>query len=224
MRDIELRHIEEIVIAISSAEKRIIGFSSLESDGFVALAALGVGEFLARSGRPVLLIDVQQPIGSAHGDVLTLPDMLASGNIVHKEQALDTVTVRPSQESRYVFADIAQFRMVLESLLEDYHYVILQLAPVLTPPAAMLNALPIGAACDYLLLTCHRGSTGRPQLGNVMDKLRGARCVVGGIILNETAYSSPGAEIANVASWFLWPLPWLRKRVQKWAMSTDLLN
>jgi Mrp family chromosome partitioning ATPase len=172
----------------------------------------------------VLLIDVQQPIGWADSDILTLSDMLASGNIVHKEQAMDMVTVRPSPKSRYAFADTAQFRMILEPLLESYHYVILQLAPVLTPHAAALNPLPIGAACDYLLLACRRGATGQSELRVGMDKLRAARCPVGGIILNEATYSSPGAEIACFVSWIFWPLPWLRRRVQKWAMNTELLN
>ena len=224
MTDIELRHIEEIVIAISSAGKRIIGLTSSEGDDLVDRVAWGVAEFLARSGRSVLLIDLQQPIRDSQADAWTVSDMLAGRNVTHKEQCLDVITITPNRQSRYVFADTGQLRTVLEGLLEVYQFIILELGPVVAVSPAKLNPLPMGAACDYLLLTCHRGSAKRSRLGSVVERLRAARCVIGGVILNEAEYSSMGAEVASIASWLLWPMPRLRRRVQDWAMTSDLLN
>jgi Mrp family chromosome partitioning ATPase len=224
MKEIGLREIEEIVIAISSSEKRIIGFTSPEPDGLVCSVAQAVAEFLARSGRSVLLIDLQQAISESQGDHWTVSDMLARRNITHLGQGLDLIATVPNPESRYAFSDTGECRNALEGLLESYQFIILELAPVVTPTAATLNPLPLGAACHHVLLTCRRGATKRSELRTVAEKLRAARCVIGGLILNETGYSSPGVEIARVASWFLWPVPGLKRRAQNWALKSDLLN
>ena len=224
MTDIELRHVEEIVIAISSAGKRIVGLTSPEGDDLVDQAAWSVAEFLARSGRSVLLIDLQQPIRESQGDAWTVSDMLARRNVIHKEQCLDVITIRPNQESRYAFADTGQLRTALEGLLDVYQFIILELGPVVAASPAKLNPIPMGAACDYLLLTCQRGSAKRSRLQSVVERLRSARCIIGGVILNEARFSSMGAEVASIVSWLLWPMPRLRRRVQNWAMNSELLN
>jgi Mrp family chromosome partitioning ATPase len=224
MTDVDLRQIEDVVIAISSAQKRIVGLTSAECDNLVGPVAWGVAEFLARSGRSVLLIDLQQLVREDQGSAFTLSDMLANRNITHKKQGLDAITITPGPESRYAFADTAQLRTILEGFLEVYQFILLELGPVLSVSPAKLNPLPLGGACDYLLLTCPRGSTKRSQLRSVVEKLRAARCIIGGIILNEDRYLSMGVEVATIASWLLWPMPRLRRRVQKWALNSDLLN
>ncbi|WP_394885682.1 tyrosine-protein kinase family protein [Mesorhizobium sp. AaZ16] len=224
MTHVDLRHIEDVVIAISSAEKRIIGLTSAECDNLVGSVAWGAAEFLARSGRSVLLIDLQQVVRDDQGAACTLSDMLADRNITHKKQGLDVITIMPNPESRYAFADTAQLRTILEGFLGAYQFILLELGPVLAVSPAKLNPLPLGGACDYLLLTCPRGSTKRSQLRSVIDKLKAARCVIGGVILNEDRYSSMGVEVAWIASWLLWPMPRLRRRVQNWAVNSELLN
>lgn len=224
MTNVDLRQIEDVVIAISSAEKRIVGLTSAESDRLVESVAWGAAEFLARSGRSVLLIDLQQVIRENQGSPSPLSDMLRDRNITHKQQGLDVITLTPDPESRYAFADSAQLRTILEGFLEVYQFILLELGPVLAVTSAKLNPLPLGGACDYLLLICPRGSTKRSQLRSVVEKLRAARCTIGGVILNEDRYSSMGVEIASIASWLLWPMPQLRRRVQNWAINSDLLN
>lgn len=224
MTDIEARHIEEIVIWIASAGKRVIGLTSPEGDGLVDSIAWSTAEFLARSGRSVLFIDLQQPLRESQGYAWAVSDLLSGRNIISKEQCLDVITITPNRESRYAFADTGQLRTVLESLLDVYQFIILELGPVLTFSPVKLNPLPAGAACDYLLLTCPRGSTNRAKLENVVGKLRAARCILAGIILNEAGYVSVGAEIAPITYWLFWPMPRLRRRVQRWVINSDLLN
>lgn len=224
MTDIDPRQIEDVVIAISTAEKRIVGLTSAECDKLVKSVAWGAAEFLARSGRSVLLIDLQQVIREDQGSVCTLSDMLADRNITHQQQGLDVITLTPNPESRYAFADTAQLRTILEGFLEVYQFILLELGPVLAISPAKLNPLPLGGACDYLLLICPRGSTKRSQLRSVVEKLRAARCTIGGVIVNEDRYSSMGVEVASIASWLLSPMPQLRRRVQNWAVNSDLLN
>ncbi|XIK03197.1 hypothetical protein ACG873_01170 (plasmid) [Mesorhizobium sp. AaZ16] len=172
----------------------------------------------------MLLIDLQQVVRDDQGAACTLSDMLADRNITHKKQGLDVITIMPNPESRYAFADTAQLRTILEGFLGAYQFILLELGPVLAVSPAKLNPLPLGGACDYLLLTCPRGSTKRSQLRSVIDKLKAARCVIGGVILNEDRYSSMGVEVAWIASWLLWPMPRLRRRVQNWAVNSELLN
>lgn len=224
MRDIELPQTEEVIIAISSAKVRIIGLTSPESDDLVGSVAWEAAEFLARSGRSVLLIDFHQTIHEGEGCAWTVSDMLSARNITHKAQGLDVITVVPGSESRYALADTAQLRTVLEGFLEAYQFIILELGPVLPLSPNTLNPLPVGAACDYVLLTCRRGATKRSRLESAVEKLRAARCNIGGVILNEGGYSSMGAEVASIASWLFRPMPRLRRRVQNWAMNSDLLN
>jgi Mrp family chromosome partitioning ATPase len=187
------------------AEKRIVGLTSAVCDDLVGSVDWGAAVFLARSRRSVLLIDLQQLVHEDQGSACTLSDMLADRNVTHKKQGLDSITIIPNPESRYAFADTAQLRTILEGFLEVYQFILLELGPVLTVSPAKLNPLPLGAACDYLLLTCRRGSTKRSQLRNVVEKLRAARCVIGGVILNEDRYSSMGVEVASIASWNSWP-------------------
>lgn len=218
------RHVEEVVVAITSAGKRIIGITSPNHDELVSSVASGTAEFLARSGQLVLLIDLQQPIDGGQGCAWTISDLLSGRNIISKEQCLDIITIKPDRGSRYAFADTTQLRTVLEGLLDAYQFIILELGPVLGLSPPKLNPLLLGSACDCLYLTCHRGSTKRAQLESVVEKMRAGRCTIAGIILNETEYRSVGAEIASVASWILFPMPRLRRRVRHWIMNTELLN
>ncbi|MDW6023080.1 hypothetical protein SAZ10_15065 [Mesorhizobium sp. BAC0120] len=222
--NIELRQLEDIVVAISSNDGRIIGFTTPDLDNAVSSISQSVAEFLARSRQSVLLINFLKPIGHADDDSLSISDALATDRMVHSIQCLDIIEVHPGASSPYVFADTAQLRQVLAQYLESYQFVILQLGPVLTVTATTLNPLPIGAACDYVLLTCKPGSVRRQMLRTAVARLQAARCRIAGVVLNESGYASVGAQIARVCGWILWPLPWLRKRVQAWALTSELLN
>jgi hypothetical protein len=220
---ISLRQLEEVVLSISGPDQRIIAFTSPGTDRLVGPLARRAAEFIARSGKSVLVIDLQQTLSDRNEDIWTVQDMLARKNIVHNGQGLDFIKVAPNRESRYAFSDTDQIRVVLNDYLELYHRVVLVLSPVLGSPSS-LNPLPVAAASDVVLLTCRRGGIRRSLLTVVARKLQAARCVIGGIVLNETDYWTTGAEVANAAFWLLWPLPWLRKRVQKWALTSDLLD
>jgi hypothetical protein len=144
-------------------------------------------------------------------------------NLMHRRQGLDCIEIVPSPGSPYAFSDTAKIRSALESLLTNYQLIVLELGPVLAESATTLNPLPAAAACDHVLLTCRRG-TKRSLLAGIAAKMRAAHCAIGGIILNDTAYSTAGDEIAHVASWLLWPVPGLKKRFRVWATKSDLLN
>jgi hypothetical protein len=216
------RSIEDVVISISRADKQIVGLTSPEQDNVVASIAHGVADFLARSGRSVLLIQFNGTVDGRVADG-TVSDLSERRNLVHRRQGLDCIALVPSADSPYAFSDTAKIRSALEGLLTSYQFIILELGPVVAGSAATLNPVPAAAACDHLLLTCRRGMK-RSLLEAVAGKLRTAHCAIGGIILNDTCYLTAGTEIANAAYWVFWPLPWLRKRVQKWATNSDLLN
>lgn len=215
---------EEIAVSIAATGKQIFGFTSPYADALSAEIPLALATFMARGGKSVLLIDLQQTIGSAKGEFWTASDLRERRQVDHIEQGLDAIRVRPTEESRYSFSDSAQLSQLLHDLLTEYQLIIVSLAPILTAPRVSLNPLPMGAACDCIVLCCKLGETRRSSLFAVMEKVAAAQCRLGGIVLNDREHSTAGMEIAQFLEWLCWPLPRLRKRLQNWAKSTDLLN
>jgi len=214
--------IQDIVIAISGAEKQIVGLTSPERDDLVSSIAKAVALFTARSGKSVLLVKLSQPVDGNASDG-TLSDLSERRNLVHRRQGLDYIALVLSPDSPYSFSDTAKIRSALDGLLNSYELIVLELGPVFANSAGTMNPLPAAAACDRLLLTCRRGMK-RAVLAEVAEKMRAARCSVDGIILNDMAYLTAGAEIAQLASRLFWPVPRLRRCIQNWAMNSELLN
>jgi Mrp family chromosome partitioning ATPase len=225
---------EQTVLSIDFAKARIVGFTSAEPNSGNSICAVATATVYARSGRPVLLIDLSQSgrdnpshgwVAGDSGEGWFPGDIETDRWLIHREQGFDQLTVRPTETNRFLFTDVRRIRAALEEHLKRYSVVLLDLGPLVDDELEeFLSPLAPASACDAVLLICRRGILTRGRLQRAMAVVRSADFAIRGVILNDLTFISVGQEIAAWLGRTLRFMPRFAAKLQRKILASELLT
>jgi Mrp family chromosome partitioning ATPase len=174
--------------------KVVMVTSARQGEGKTSLA-VQLAVSLARGGRPTVLVDADFRCPNLH-NVLGLPLGPGLGELLQGTHRADEV-IRPQDELFVVTAGECDVRTALglfqgrlavglETLKQQFDFVVLDAPPVLDLPDAIL----IGRTADGTILSTLRDVSRLPQLRAALDRLGVLDIPVLGAVLNGTPMSS----------------------------------
>jgi hypothetical protein len=219
------RAFEQILMMALQCNSEIIGFTALEPGRGPGICAKGVAEVAAYSGRATLL--------------LSLADDARNGNIRWSSWSVrnnDNVRSVSHQEEGWPFRmdrdrlggsfldKPAMAREKLASCFPQYDFLIIELPMLLDASVETINPVAAACACDQTFLICQRGRSRKEHLLRAMEIMRSSSCELAGIVNDESCYDTPGQEIATWARHFTLLGPRFAKWVERYALTSALLN
>lgn len=181
-----LRPIEQIVIAARGANLRIVGITSPYRESGVSTLTRQVAENYGRSGIRTLLVDLTAPVSETTSFPRWTPGQPGALKLIKTLTAgYDRLTCLPTSETRFLFNNTELLRRTLDTELDQYAAVIVDLPPLQEEQSDLLSGLATAAICDAVFMVCVAGRSNRDELKTASDMLKTVRIRLLGIVLNE---------------------------------------
>jgi hypothetical protein len=219
--------VEQIVLSAQEQGLRVVGFVSPQQQSGIRELAPMVAETMARAGLPTLLIDLsagedwrssmsRDAQGPACGAPWSPGVRERVQPLIRNQGGADSLKVTTHLDARFRFNNVKALRQALAEEFERYDRIVLMLGDV--GVRSGVNPLGPAAACDAVYLLCVPNEIGRSDLGDVVASLKIAGARIGGVVLNDSDQSTPGAEMANWIETRLGFVPafssWLARKVR----------
>ena len=190
--------VEQVLLAATSRNERVMGFVSPQSSPHVDELSRMVAETQTLSGVRALLMDLSDsfdgtevggPWGSEASDL--------SLAIIRDNNGVDRIQARSTNWSRYLFNSVPKLRQALSEDLAGYERIVVQLPMIGHAANGGINPLGPAAACDAVYLVCEPNAISRDDLSEGARTLRSAGANITGVILVDSGQTSPREEIAR---------------------------
>ena len=181
-----LRPVEQIVIAARGANLRVVGITSPYWESGVSTLARQVAEYYGRSGIRTLLVDLTAPVSETTSFPRWTPGQPGALKLIKTLTAgYDRLTCLPTSEMRFLFNNTELLRRTLDTELDQYTAVIVDLPPLQEKQSDLLSGLATAAICATLPIVRTFDRSTRDELKTASDMLKTARIRLLGIVLND---------------------------------------
>lgn len=136
----------------------------------------------------------------------------------------DQVAAWPTESTRPLFNNLQHLRRALTEDLAAYNAIVVNLAPILRPSPGAPNPLAVGRAADGVLMVCGTGRTIVGDAAKSVADLTAAGCKVIGTVLDNSAGTYPGRELARTLERSKFVPHWLSKWATPTLRNSQFLN
>jgi Mrp family chromosome partitioning ATPase len=224
-----LRPVEQIALSTILNGTRVLGLTSPEGGAGVSTLAEAIAQMLSRSGFKVLLLDMTQPVQEPRplpaGETPDAPDQgEQTVRILGDPGGFDVLAASSTARTRFLFNNVSWIEEMLAHEAADYSKIVMDLPPLFSNRHDLINPVAAAAACDSVLLVCARGQVTIDQVNRAMELVRSSGIRLSGTVLNELAYTPPGAEVARVVRRLFWCVPPLAGFLERKALRSKMLE
>jgi Mrp family chromosome partitioning ATPase len=217
--------VQRIRLATFGRGIRLVGFTSPRANSGVTTLCKALAAVTAASGLRTLLVDLSEAPDDAENAPLWLPGSGGALVAIPSGPApFDKLTARTTPDTRDLFNNSAQLRRTLMDELADYAAVIVDLAPLKPRFPGAVDTTSAAAACGNVYLVCVTGEVTKTEISESVTRLHSAGVEVLGLILNDVANPSLGAELARQALRFKRLAPQFTTRLAGKLLATPFLN
>ena len=210
--------VQQILIAARGADLRILGITSPHRGSGVSTLAKQVAENSSRSGIRTLLVDLTAPVREEAFLPSWVPGQPGAQDAIKTLTAgYEQLTCLPTTETQFLFNNTQLLRRTLDTELDQYEIVIVDLPALLVKQADLLSSLAPAAICDAVCMVCVTGRETLDELTTVSDMLKTARIRLLGIVLNDGVSPKPAKRLEKrtVASFPFIRTDYSRPRTQE---------
>lgn len=205
--------IDRICVATLERSVRVVAVVAPHAKAGVSSLAVGLADASHLSGRSTLLFDLSS--GSASK---------GSFSVETDKRRFDRARIALDPKTRRMFSSTEHVRALLAGDLASYATIILDLPPVLDQTGQSINAAAAAAASDSVLLVALTGRTRRDDLAAARGLLDLAGASGAGVVMNDLAAPSVGAEIAREMARIERFVPTFARWGARKALASPLLN
>lgn len=211
--------VQRILIAARGADLRILGITSPHRGSGVSTLAKQVAENSSRSGIRTLLVDLTAPVSEPASFLPSwTPGQPGPQDAIKTLTAgYEQLTCLPTTETQFLFNNTQLLRRTLDTELDQYEIVIVDLPALLVKQADLLSRLALAAICDAVCMVCVTGRETLDELTTVSDMLKTARIRLLSIVLNDGVSPKPAKRLEKrtVASYQFVRTDYSRPRTQE---------
>lgn len=199
---------------------RVLAVAGARAGVGVSSLTTSIAEALCLSGRRTLLLDLSSP-----GAGQPVPDcgVLALAT-VRNSRGVDRMTVPLDARYRRLFSSTEHVRGLLDGELKGYSAIVIDLPPLLDVSGDWVNPVAAAAGSDGVLLVAMTSVSHREDLAAARSllELGGARNV--GVVMNDLAAPTLGAEVAREMRRIERYLPRFANWCSSKALESSILN
>lgn len=212
--------VDRVCIATFDRGVRVLAVAGARAGAGVSSLSGSIAESLSLSGRSTLLVDLSAP-GS---NPATSSGVDGAPGIEQDERGFDRMRVPHDARSRGLFSSTEHVRRLLDGQLKSYSSIVIDLPPLLDTSGQWVNPVAAAAGSDGVLLIAMTGRSTREDLAAARSllELGGAKPV--GIVMNDLAAPTLGAEVAREMRRIERFLPRLASWCSRKALASPLLN
>lgn len=218
--------VEQIAMTATRRQTRMLGLVGVETGAGVTKIAELMATSFAKSQRHTLLLDLRSPVdfSDAPVDSWTPGKPEIARYVTHDPRGFHRLRPTPTPTSRPLFNNVELMRKCVESDLQRYEQIVVDLPNLSDSGADGVNPIGPAVACDAVLLVCMTGRTSRAQATRSVERLQTAGASVAGSILNDEENVSLGGDIATFARRIRWLSPAFARRLERLGRTSSVIN